>query len=91
MQFGATTNTLYERPDARYLAEIVHGSPYGARISLQTVNGEWKHHEQTGDWGFLRLLRAGQPKLGAGGDRPNSRSVACRLHGGHSALRGILC
>lgn len=68
VQFGASTNTLYERPDARYLAEIVHGSPYGARISLQTVNGEWKHHEQAGDWGFVRLLRAGQPKLGAGGD-----------------------
>ena len=68
VQFGATTNTLYERPDARYLAEIAHGGAYGARISLQTVNGEWKHHEQTGDWGFLRLLRAGQLKPGTGSD-----------------------
>ncbi len=68
VQFGATTNTLYERPDARYLVELTHGGPYGARISLQAVGGEWKHREDTGEWGFLRLLRAGQPKSGTGGD-----------------------
>jgi type VI protein secretion system component VasK len=68
VQFGMVVNSLYERPDARYQVQIAHGGPYGARVSAQMVGGEWKHREQQGDWGFLRLLRAGAPKPGANGD-----------------------
>lgn len=69
MQFGAKTNALYERPDARYVAEINHGDTYGAKISLQTAAGQWRSsNDISGDWGFLRLLRAGNPKANANGD-----------------------
>jgi type VI protein secretion system component VasK len=69
MQFGAKTNTLYERPDARYVAEIRRGDPYGAKISLQTAAGQWRHSDDlAGDWGFLRQLRAGNPKSNQQGD-----------------------
>lgn len=68
MQFGAATNTLYERPDARHQVGIIQGGPYGARISLLTVEDEWKHREGVGEWGFLRLLRDGQPRPATGGD-----------------------
>lgn len=66
--FGGTTHTLYERPDARYQAEILQAGPFIARVAIQTVSGEWKHREHGGDWGFLHLLRAGQPMLTANGE-----------------------
>lgn len=69
LQFGAKTNTLYERPDARYVAELNRGDPYSAKISLQTAAGQWRSSDDTrGDWGFLRLLRAGNPKANTNGD-----------------------
>lgn len=68
VQFGAKTSSLYDRPDFRYTAEIKRGDAYGAKVAIQTVTGQWKSSENNrGDWGFLRLLRAGSPKVASTG------------------------
>ena len=68
VQFGAKTSSLYDRPDFRYTAEIKRGDAYGAKVAIQTVTGQWKSSENNrGDWGFLRLLRAGSPKVASAG------------------------
>lgn len=68
VQFGAKTAGLYDRPDFRYAVEIKRGDAYGAKVAIQTVTGQWKSSENNrGDWGFLRLLRAGSPKVASAG------------------------
>lgn len=60
---GSQQARLYDRPDARCQLTLRQGEPAGAKVSIRVVTGEWKSSEAPGrDWGWLRLLRAGDPR-----------------------------
>ncbi len=65
---GTQSAKLYDRPDARFEMILRQGEPAGAKVAVRVVTGEWKTLEFADrEWGWLRLLRAGNPRAASAG------------------------
>lgn len=61
---GGQTYGYYERPDAKFSAAVKQSEPPVVKIAIRILKGQWRPREISREsWGWLRLMRGGEPQL----------------------------
>ncbi len=79
---GSQSFGYYERPDAHFSAALNQGEPLVVMMSIRILKGQWRPRELNHEhWGWLRLMRGGEPQLQEKGGYLMTWPVATTLSG----------